>query len=85
MVGPVEEVVTELIRSLPKPIRRNYEPAPNFAKAFLERGVPLQEPLTVTMAIRPTQIQPTVRCGSVPFGAANWTRPSAKAAIAAKA
>ncbi|MEV5547976.1 ATP-dependent RNA helicase HrpA [Streptomyces sp. NPDC052309] len=48
--GLREEVVTELIRSLPKPIRRNYVPAPNYAKAFLERAVPLQEPLTVTMA-----------------------------------
>ncbi|MEU6670577.1 ATP-dependent RNA helicase HrpA [Streptomyces sp. NPDC046727] len=44
------EVVTELIRSLPKPVRRNYVPAPNYAKAFLEKAVPLQEPLTVTMA-----------------------------------
>ncbi|MFF0221879.1 ATP-dependent RNA helicase HrpA [Streptomyces sp. NPDC004629] len=48
--GLREEVVTELIRSLPKPIRRNYVPAPNYAKAFLERAVPLQEPLPVTMA-----------------------------------
>ncbi|AVH57852.1 MULTISPECIES: ATP-dependent RNA helicase HrpA [Streptomyces] len=48
--GLREEVVTELIRSLPKPIRRNYVPAPNFAQKFLERAVPLQEPLTVTMA-----------------------------------
>ncbi|MFJ3797816.1 ATP-dependent RNA helicase HrpA [Streptomyces sp. NPDC090088] len=48
--GLREEVVTELIRTLPKPIRRNYVPAPNYAKAFLERAVPLQEPLTVTMA-----------------------------------
>ncbi|MFF3897934.1 ATP-dependent RNA helicase HrpA [Streptomyces sp. NPDC001812] len=48
--GLREEVVTELIRSLPKPIRRNYVPAPNYAKAFLERAVPLQEPLTTTMA-----------------------------------
>ncbi|MFF7129041.1 MULTISPECIES: ATP-dependent RNA helicase HrpA [unclassified Streptomyces] len=47
--GLREEVVTELIRTLPKPIRRNYVPAPNYAKAFLERAVPLQEPLTVTM------------------------------------
>ncbi|MEV0962565.1 ATP-dependent RNA helicase HrpA [Streptomyces sp. NPDC049910] len=44
------EVVTELIRSLPKPIRRNYVPAPDFARAFLERAVPLQEPLPVTLA-----------------------------------
>ncbi|OYP16372.1 ATP-dependent RNA helicase HrpA [Streptomyces sp. FBKL.4005] len=48
--GLREELVTELIRSLPKPIRRNYVPAPNYAKAFLEKAVPLQEPLTVTMA-----------------------------------
>ncbi|MFJ6943159.1 ATP-dependent RNA helicase HrpA [Streptomyces wuyuanensis] len=48
--GLREEVVTELIRSLPKPIRRNYVPAPNFAKAFLERAVPLQEPLPLTLA-----------------------------------
>ncbi|MBB6415709.1 ATP-dependent RNA helicase HrpA [Streptomyces sp. AK010] len=47
--GLREELVTELIRSLPKPIRRNYVPAPNFAKRFLDRGVPLQEPLTATM------------------------------------
>jgi ATP-dependent helicase HrpA len=48
--GLREEVVTELIRSLPKPIRRHYVPAPNFAKKFLERAVPLQEPLTTTLA-----------------------------------
>jgi ATP-dependent helicase HrpA len=47
--GLREELVTELIRSLPKPIRRHYVPAPNFAKAFLDRAVPLQEPLTATM------------------------------------
>ncbi|MGW5736491.1 MULTISPECIES: ATP-dependent RNA helicase HrpA [Streptomyces] len=48
--GLREEVVVELIRSLPKPIRRHYVPAPNYAKAFLERAVPLQEPLHVTLA-----------------------------------
>ncbi|GAQ67256.1 ATP-dependent RNA helicase HrpA [Streptomyces scabiei] len=48
--GLREEVVTELIRSLPKPIRRNYVPAPNFARRFLDQAVPLQEPLPVTMA-----------------------------------
>ncbi|MER7894979.1 ATP-dependent RNA helicase HrpA [Streptomyces sp. NPDC096046] len=48
--GLREELVTELIRSLPKPVRRNYVPAPNFARAFLDRAVPLQEPLTTTMA-----------------------------------
>ncbi|MFF3643123.1 ATP-dependent RNA helicase HrpA [Streptomyces sp. NPDC002564] len=48
--GLREQVVIELIRSLPKPIRRNYVPAPNFAQAFLDRAVPLQEPLHVTLA-----------------------------------
>ena len=45
----------------------------------------IQNELAATTAIRPTQIQPIVRCGSVPFGAASCTTPRAKAAIAAKA
>ncbi|MFH8936056.1 ATP-dependent RNA helicase HrpA [Streptomyces griseosporeus] len=48
--GLREELVTELIRSLPKPIRRNYVPAPNFAKRFLDAAVPLRGPLTTAMA-----------------------------------
>ncbi|MFF1685972.1 MULTISPECIES: ATP-dependent RNA helicase HrpA [unclassified Streptomyces] len=57
--GLREDVVTELIRSLPKPVRRHYVPAPNYAKAFLERASspegrnqtqPLQEPLPTTLA-----------------------------------
>ncbi|WP_405693258.1 ATP-dependent RNA helicase HrpA [Streptomyces sp. NBC_01185] len=48
--GLREEVVTELIRSLPKPIRRHYVPAPNYADMFLDRAVPLQEPLPFTLA-----------------------------------
>lgn len=48
--GLREEVVTELIRSLPKPVRRHYVPAPNFAKRFLDQAVPLQEPLATTLA-----------------------------------
>ncbi|MFF0689344.1 ATP-dependent RNA helicase HrpA [Streptomyces albogriseolus] len=68
--GLREEVVTELIRSLPKPIRRHYVPAPNYAKAFLERAVPLQEPLTVTMA------RELKRMVGVPFEADDfdWSR-----------
>ncbi|MGW0539789.1 ATP-dependent RNA helicase HrpA [Streptomyces griseoincarnatus] len=68
--GLREEVVTELIRSLPKPIRRNYVPAPNYAKVFLERAVPLQEPLTVTMA------RELKRMVGVPFEAEDfdWSR-----------
>ncbi|MET9348087.1 ATP-dependent RNA helicase HrpA [Streptomyces termitum] len=48
--GLREEVVTELIRSLPKPIRRHYVPAPNFAGRFLDAVVPVQEPLTAALA-----------------------------------
>ncbi|MFF8997842.1 ATP-dependent RNA helicase HrpA [Streptomyces achromogenes] len=68
--GLREEVVTELIRSLPKPVRRNYVPAPNYARAFLERAVPLQEPLTVTMA------RELKRMVGVPFEADDfdWSR-----------
>ncbi|WP_428934928.1 ATP-dependent RNA helicase HrpA [Streptomyces sp. ACT015] len=64
--GLREEVVTELIRSLPKPIRRNYVPAPNFAKRFLDSAVPLQEPLTTTMA------RELKRMVGVPFEAADF-------------
>ncbi len=48
--GLREEVVTELIRSLPKPIRLDYVPAPNYADKFLDLAVPLQEPLPFTLA-----------------------------------
>ncbi|MFE3095917.1 ATP-dependent RNA helicase HrpA [Streptomyces sp. NPDC059248] len=48
--GLREEVVTELIRSLPKPVRRHYVPAPDYARKFLARAVPLQEPLVATLA-----------------------------------
>ncbi|WP_031484416.1 ATP-dependent RNA helicase HrpA [Streptomyces bicolor] len=68
--GLREELVTELIRSLPKPIRRNYVPAPNFAKRFLDTAVPLQEPLTTTMA------RELKRMVGVPFEADDfdWTK-----------
>ncbi|MFC6081851.1 ATP-dependent RNA helicase HrpA [Sphaerisporangium aureirubrum] len=39
------ELVTELIRSLPKPVRRNFVPAPDFARRVLERVTPGAEPL----------------------------------------
>ncbi|WP_269858677.1 ATP-dependent RNA helicase HrpA [Streptomyces sp. RPT161] len=48
--GLREDLVTELIRSLPKPIRRMCVPAPNYAKAFLERAVAGPEPLTTVLA-----------------------------------
>jgi ATP-dependent helicase HrpA len=58
--GLRENLVTELIRSLPKAIRRNYVPAPNYAATFLKNTalkstapgsvVTGQEPLTVALA-----------------------------------
>jgi ATP-dependent helicase HrpA len=40
-----EELVTALIRSLPKDLRRNFVPAPDTARAVLAELVPGQEPL----------------------------------------
>ncbi|WP_328465715.1 ATP-dependent RNA helicase HrpA [Streptomyces sp. NBC_00448] len=48
--GLREQVVTELIRSLPKPIRRHYVPAPNYAQAFLDRVAAGPDPLPVVLA-----------------------------------
>ncbi|HWM35653.1 MAG TPA: ATP-dependent RNA helicase HrpA, partial [Streptomyces sp.] len=48
--GLRQDLVTELIRSLPKAIRRNYVPAPDFAARFLKAATPGQEPLTGTLA-----------------------------------
>ncbi|GKX57987.1 ATP-dependent RNA helicase HrpA [Leminorella grimontii] len=38
-------LVIALIKSLPKPVRRNFVPAPNYAEAFLARTTPLQNGL----------------------------------------
>ncbi len=43
--GLREELVTALIKSLPKPLRRNFVPAPDYAKAMLQRVRPCSEPL----------------------------------------
>ncbi|HSA49960.1 MAG TPA: ATP-dependent RNA helicase HrpA [Yinghuangia sp.] len=43
--GLREELVTELIRSLPKSLRRNFIPAPDVARAALAKMTPRQEPL----------------------------------------
>ncbi|MDW4911216.1 ATP-dependent RNA helicase HrpA [Streptomyces sp. ADMS] len=76
--GLREELVTELIRSLPKPIRRNYVPAPNFAQRFLAASTPSasgrttaqQEPLATAMA------RELKRMVGVPFAADDfdWER-----------
>jgi ATP-dependent helicase HrpA len=43
--GLREELVTALLRSLPKPLRRNLVPAADHARAVLERVRPREEPL----------------------------------------
>jgi ATP-dependent helicase HrpA len=48
--GLREQVVVELIRSLPKPIRRHYVPAPNYAKKFLDRVAAGPDPLPAVLA-----------------------------------
>ncbi|HEV7625789.1 MAG TPA: ATP-dependent RNA helicase HrpA, partial [Streptomyces sp.] len=48
--GLRQDLVTELIRSLPKAVRRHYVPAPDFAARFLRTVTPTREPLTGTLA-----------------------------------
>lgn len=48
--GLLAEKVAELIRGLPKPLRRNVVPAPDFARAFAEAEAPRDEPLTHALA-----------------------------------
>ena len=53
--GLREQLVTELIRSLPKSIRRHYVPAPDFAERFLSavggrQQAPTERPLLATLA-----------------------------------
>ena len=47
--GLREELVTALIRALPKAIRRSYVPAPNYAKAIVDRVAPSDGPLLDVM------------------------------------
>ncbi|MEF1307984.1 DUF3418 domain-containing protein, partial [Vibrio owensii] len=39
------ELVVSLIKSLPKTVRKNFVPAPNYADAFLARATPMEAPL----------------------------------------
>ncbi len=43
--GVRRELIIALIKSLPKPVRRNLVPAPNYADAFLGRVTPMELPL----------------------------------------
>ncbi|HEY0178585.1 MAG TPA: ATP-dependent RNA helicase HrpA, partial [Dokdonella sp.] len=48
--GLLADKVAEAIRGLPKPLRRNFVPAPDFARAFVEAEAPRDEPLFVALA-----------------------------------
>ncbi len=48
--GMLAEKVATLIRGLPKNLRRNYVPAPDFARAFVEAEEPRDEPLAQALA-----------------------------------
>ena len=48
--GLLAEKVAELIRGLPKSLRRNFVPAPDFANAFIESGPDDEQSLTTALA-----------------------------------
>jgi ATP-dependent helicase HrpA len=48
--GLLPDKVAELIRGLPKSLRRNFVPAPDFARAFAAAEPPRDEPLTQVLA-----------------------------------
>ena len=48
--GLLGDKVAELIRGLPKALRRNFVPAPDFARAFVEAESPRDEPLAKVLA-----------------------------------
>ena len=48
--GLLADKVAQLIRGLPKPLRRNFVPAPDFARAFVEAEPPRDQPLVDALA-----------------------------------
>ncbi|SEJ40622.1 ATP-dependent RNA helicase HrpA [Frateuria terrea] len=48
--GLLADKVAELIRGLPKALRRNFVPAPDFARAFVEAEAPRDQPLAEALA-----------------------------------
>jgi ATP-dependent helicase HrpA len=48
--GMLPEKIAELIRALPKALRRNFVPAPDFARAFVEAEAIREEPLAAALA-----------------------------------
>ncbi|MBS0569928.1 MAG: ATP-dependent RNA helicase HrpA [Proteobacteria bacterium] len=65
--GLLPDKVAELIRSLPKSLRRNFVPAPDFARAFAESEAPRDEPLAAVLA------QYLKRVTGVDVGAADFS------------
>ncbi|MGH8146481.1 MAG: ATP-dependent RNA helicase HrpA [Rhodanobacteraceae bacterium] len=49
--GLIADKVAALIRGLPKALRRNFVPAPDFARAFVEAESPRDEPLAQALAV----------------------------------
>ncbi|MGH8234854.1 MAG: ATP-dependent RNA helicase HrpA [Rhodanobacteraceae bacterium] len=49
--GLLRDKVTVLIRGLPKALRRNFVPAPDFARAFVEADPPCDEPLAQALVV----------------------------------
>ncbi|POM23744.1 ATP-dependent RNA helicase HrpB [Actinomadura rubteroloni] len=64
--GLRSELVTELIRSLPKQLRVNFVPAPDFARRVLERVAPRTEPLLDALERELTAL------GGVPVAREAW-------------
>ena len=48
--GLLQDKVTEMIRALPRQLRRNFVPAPEFARAFCEAEAPQDRPLAELLA-----------------------------------
>jgi ATP-dependent helicase HrpA len=65
--GLLPDKVAELIRGLPKSLRRNFVPAPDFARAFAESELPRDEPLVAVLA------QYLKRVTGVDVGAADFS------------
>ena len=65
--GLLAEKVAELIRGLPKALRRNFVPAPDFARAFAEAEAPRDESLAAVLA------QYLKRVTGVAIGAADFS------------
>lgn len=68
VAGMRRELIIALIKSLPKPLRRHFVPAPNYAEAFLGRA----EPLAVALTDSLEQILRRITSVSVDSDAWQW-------------